>query len=202
MAKAVAMAFDITGWDVVTPGRDQLDVTRPEAVNAYFKDRPVDLLVCAAGVTLDAPLARYTSEMWDQVMATNFQGAADCVDAVLPGMIGRQKGHVLLISSYSALHPPSGQIAYATAKAALLGLTTSLARQHGANGIRINAVLPGFMDTPMTSAVTAGRRTEVLTSHVLGCLNTPQAVGKFIRFLEEELPFTSGQIFQLDSRIS
>ena len=202
MAKAVASAFETVGWKVAAPGKDELDVTCKEAIRTFFESRPVDLLVCAAGLALDAPLIRYASEAWETVMTVNFQGAADCAAAVLPGMVGRRTGHIVFVSSYSALHPPVGQVAYSTAKAALLGLTFAMAREHGSNGIRVNAILPGFLDTRMTEQVSPARKEEVLSAHVLDHFNTPEAVGRFVRFLEENLPFTSGQIFQLDSRIS
>jgi len=84
----------------------------------------------------------------------------------------------------------------------LLGLTRALAAAHGARGIRVNAILPGFLDTRMTREVTARRREAVLGEHTLGCFNTPAAVAGFIRFLHEHLPHTSGQVFQLDSRLA
>jgi 3-oxoacyl-[acyl-carrier protein] reductase len=130
----------------------------------------------------------------------NYQAAAACAAAALPSMIGRGCGHLIFISSHSALHPPVGQLPYATAKAALLGLTASLARINGLHGIRVNAILPGFLETPMTESVSGKRKTGILGQHALGRFNTPDTVAKFIRHLHEDLPHTSGQIFQLDSR--
>jgi 3-oxoacyl-[acyl-carrier protein] reductase len=112
----------------------------------------------------------------------------------------RSAGHIIFISSQSAIHPPPGQAAYAAAKAALLGLATELACRHGPAGIRINTVLPGFLETRMTAPVSAARKAEVLAGHVLGRFNTCEAVGRFIRFLHQDLPHTSGQVFQLDNR--
>ena len=161
----------------------------------------VDLLVCAAGTIRDLPLARMEESSWDEVFAVNFKGSAACAAAVLPGMIARGRGHIVFISSYSALHPQVGQAAYATAKAALLGLTASLALENGHHGIRVNAILPGFMETNMTSTVSSRRKAEILGDHSLGRFNTPNAVAHFIRYLHEHLPETSGQVFQLDSRL-
>jgi 3-oxoacyl-[acyl-carrier protein] reductase len=178
----------------------ELDVADREAVNGYFENRPIDLLICAAGVTADAPLPRLSEESWDQTFAVNYQGAANCAAATLPMMLHQRSGHVIFISSHSALHPPKGQAAYATAKAALIGLSTSLAQQYGRHNIRVNALLPGFIETRMTAAVTESRKTRVLADHALGRLNDVEAVAKFIAFLHEHLPNTSGQVFQLDSR--
>jgi 3-oxoacyl-[acyl-carrier protein] reductase len=139
---------------------------------------------------------------WDEVFAVNFQGAIDCAAEVLPEMIRQGHGHVVFISSYSALHPAVGQAAYAASKAALLGLTADLAARHGSSNIRVNAILPGFIETGMTETVSARRKTEILADHSLNRFNTLAAVAKFIRHLHEDLPHTSGQVFQLDSRIS
>lgn len=135
-------------------------------------------------------------------MAVNYAGAVACAEAVLPGMVARGRGHLVFISSFAAIQPPVGLAAYATAKAALLGLTRDLAARHGRDGIRVNVVLPGFLETQMTANVTAKRRAEVISEHLLGALNTPQAVAEFIHFLHHRLPHTSGQSFQLDSRLA
>lgn len=179
-----------------------MDVRDVVAVKASLRALPVDLLVCAAGVTGDTPLLKYDEGLWDEIMAVNYHGAANCVDAVLPGMVRSGKGHIVFISSHSALHPPAGQAAYASAKAALLGLSRSIAERYGRIGIRSNVVLPGFLETRMTDKVTAVRKAKVLEAHAMGKFNTPERVAKFIRFLHEELPQTSGQVFQLDSRVS
>lgn len=184
----------------MAPGHSELDVTDPVAIQSCCGTRPIDLLVCAAGITRDVLLMGMEENQWDEVFAVNFQGAANCAASVLPGMIERGRGHIVFVSSYSALHPPSGQAAYGAAKAALLGLVASLAARHGASNVRVNAILPGFMETRMTQAVPEPRKTQILKNHTLGRFNTPDAVAKFIRHLHEDLPHTSGQVFQLDSR--
>jgi 3-oxoacyl-[acyl-carrier protein] reductase len=200
LGRAIANALQPPGWTVAAPGSAGLDVRNPEALRRFFEERPVDLLVCAAGITRDSPLARLSSLAWDESWAVNFQGARDCAYAVIPGMISRGLGHIVFISSFSALHPPVGQAAYAAAKSALLGLTRDLAARHGPSNIRVNCVLPGFLDTRMTEAVTEIRRADILTAHSLGRLNTCDRAAAFIHFLHHELPHTSGQVFQLDSR--
>ncbi|MCF7676250.1 MAG: SDR family oxidoreductase [Akkermansiaceae bacterium] len=201
LGSAIAEAFRNPQWNIAAPGRRELDVADPAAIAAFFSNLPVDLLVCAAGLTGEQPLARLPESIWDEVLAVNFTGAAACARAVLPGMIARGSGHLLFVSSFSALHPPPGLTAYATAKAALLGLTRDLAARHGAQGVRVNAILPGFLETRMTREVTSRRRAAVLAEHTLGAFNTPQAAAGFIHFLHHHLPHTSGQHFQLDSRL-
>lgn len=200
LANAMAETLAAGGYQVHAPGRQALDVTSPASVRDFLENRPVDLLVCCAGMTADALLAQMSSSAWNALWETNYVGARACATAVLPGMIARKSGHIIFVSSRSAIHPPAGQAAYAAAKAALLGLTTDLATRHGASGIRVNAILPGFLETGMTRAVPEKRRVKVLSDHALGRFNTPQAVAGFLRYLDEHLPWTSGQVFQLDSR--
>jgi 3-oxoacyl-[acyl-carrier protein] reductase len=201
LGQAVARALQDPGWEILTPGRLELDVRDSGAISLYFQHHAPELLVCAAGRVRDAPIARISEQDWDELMAVNFTAAAACARAVLPGMVGRNRGHILFVSSFSALHPPAGQLGYATAKAALLGLTAELAVRHGPDNVRVNCILPGFMDTPMTAAVSAQRRQKILAAHALSRLNTVTEVAKFIRHLHHELPHTSGQVFQLDSRV-
>lgn len=202
LGSAIARALQEPGWDISAPGSTELDVRDEAAVRAYFQQRQVDLLVCAAGITRDAPLARLAESAWDETWAVNFKGASLCADAVLPGMRMRKNGHLVFISSFSAINPPPGQVSYAASKAALLGLVRDLAERHGRDNIRVNAVLPGFMETRMTESVTERRREEVRAAHALGRFNTCDEAAGFIRFLHHAMPHTSGQVFQLDSRIS
>ena len=200
LGQAIAAAFVGPDWEIDAPGRSRLDVTDGTAIKRYFFGRQVDLLVCAAGITRDARLSGITELAWDDLVATNFGGAASCAAAAIAGMLERQTGHIIFISSNSAVHPPIGQVPYATAKASLLGLTRSLSSRLGSRGIRVNAILPGFLETGMTESVTATRRRQILADHQLGRFNTPAAVAGFIHFLHHQLRHTSGQVFQLDSR--
>lgn len=201
LGRAIATAIQAAPWNIATPDRNELDVRDKTAVYRYFARRPVDLLVAAAGMIRDAPLARLTEAAWDETWEVNFNGAAWCADAVLPHMLAQGRGHIILISSFSALHPPVGQAAYAAAKAALLGLVVDLATRHGRSNIRVNAVLPGFLATRMTEAVSESRRAQIGAAHTLGRFNTCRETANFIRFLHHALPHTSGQVFQLDSRV-
>lgn len=200
LARALATQLTADGLQVDAPGRRQLDVTDPQAVAQYFNMREVDLLICNAGITRDHNLARLTESDWNEVMQVNLHGVVQCIRAALPGFIQKGGGHIVLISSYSALHPPIGQAAYATAKASLLGLMNELSAELGENHIRINTILPGFLDTRMTSSVSEERKQQVIAQHALKRLNTSTRVAAFISFLHREMVHTSGQVFQLDSR--
>lgn len=201
LAEAVAQALQDPAWEILAPGRSALDVRDQHAISRYFQQYKPELLVCAAGIINDTPIIKTTEQDWDEVFAVNFTAAAACARAVLPGMSARERGHIIFISSFSALHPPAGQLAYATAKAALLGLMATLATHHGPNNIRVNCILPGFLETRMTVGLSTRRQQEILAAHALQRYNTVAQVGNFIRYLHHELPHTSGQVFQLDSRV-
>lgn len=200
LGSAIATGFLDSGWQVEAPGSADLDLRDPEAIRTYFNGKEVDLLVCAAGITRDAPLLKASETDWADVLRVNYEAARECADCVIPRMASAGAGHVIFVSSHSAIHPPSCQISYATAKAGLLGLTEDLAARWGSSNVRVNAILPGFLETPMTSGVGETRRRQVENDHHLGRFNTVREVAAFIRFLDEKLPHTSGQVFQLDSR--
>lgn len=202
LAQAISSEFIKASWSVEAPGRDELDVSDQSSITSYLSNREVDLLVCAAGTTRDGPLIGLSERSWDEVIDTNLDGPARCVKAVIKGMLRRKKGHIVLITSFSAIHPPKGQAAYAASKAGLIGFSKALAKEVGPIGIRVNAVLPGFIETPMTCKLSTERIEEIRNEHVLGNFNTPDRVARFIRILEEDLPHTSGQVFQLDSRVA
>lgn len=201
LGRAFADAFAGAGLPVLAPGRNELDVTDPERVGDFFRSHEPELLVCNAGLVRDAPLARLDEPAWDEVIAVNLRGAARCAAAVSRTMARRRRGHIVFISSYSALHPPAGQAAYAAAKAGVIGLAKSLARELGPAGVRVNTILPGFLETSMTTGLSVERREQVRGDHALGHFNTPEAVAAFLVHLHRHLPHTSGQVFQLDSRI-
>ena len=200
LGSAIAARLGRHGGKVHALSSTDLDVTDRDAVCRWFDGRNVDLLVCAAGIARDTPVARMSESDWDRVWSVCFEGARSCAMAAGAAMRKQGGGHVIFVSSRSALHPPAGQAAYAAAKAQLLGLTAELACRWGDSNIRVNAILPGFLETPMTCDVGPKRRSEVLSDHALGRFNTCERAAAFIDFLHHEMPHTSGQVFQLDSR--
>ncbi len=201
LARSIAAAFGSAGDEAFAPGREELDVTDPASVDRWFKARGIpDLLVANAGIAEDRLLARTDEAAWDRQLEANLHGAWRCAKAATRGMIRRRSGHLVFIASHAARHPTAGQAAYAAAKAGLLGLTRSLARELGPAGIRVNALLPGFLETRMTAGVADSRRDTVRDAHSLGRFNTPEATAAFLVHLHHHLPHTSGQVFQLDSR--
>ena len=202
LGKVLTEAFLQQNLHVTSPGHEELDVTSPESVKSAFKKAgDIDLLICNAGLTIDKPLAKMTEQDWNQVMEVNLRGAFLCAREASRNMVKQRIGHIIFISSFSALSPPAGQANYAAAKAGLLGIMKSMAKELGPRNVRVNAVIPGFMETAMTDQLSDKIKTAALNKHSLGRLNTPEAVAEFIICLHQKMPHTSGQVFNLDSRI-
>jgi 3-oxoacyl-[acyl-carrier protein] reductase len=201
LATSLADAFRETGAEVFSPGRDELDVRSSADADRYFERfERIDVLINNAGITGDRLFARLEEADWDAVLETNLKGAFLCSRAAAKRMIKQRDGSIVQIGSYSALHPPVGQTAYAASKAGLIGFTKSLAKELGTRNIRVNCVLPGFLETRMTAALSDEARTAALARHALGRFNTVEDAARFVRTLCA-LPHVSGQVFQLDSRV-
>lgn len=199
---ACRQEFESLGWEVLAPARAELDVSDSAAVDRYIADAgEVDLLVCAAGSIDDALLLKLQPEAWERVVDTHLKGAFRCARALSRGMLRRRSGHVIFIGSYSGFHPPAGQAHYAAAKAGLSGMMQSLAQEWGGRGVRTNLIVPGFLETKMTADLPAAVKQASLEKHCLGEFNSAEKVAKFIAFLHAQMTATSGQTFNLDSRV-
>lgn len=161
----------------------------------------LDALINNAGITANQPAWQTGDADWDRVLAVNLKGAFLCAQAVLPTMLRQRDGHIISLASFAARVGARGQASYAAAKAGVIGLTASLAREVGSRNIRVNAVLPGVLPTPMTQGLPADTRAAFARANALGRLNSIAEVARFIVFLAG-LQNVSGQCFQLDSRIA
>ena len=159
----------------------------------------IDILVNNAGVSRDTLILRMSDEDWDQVMATNLRGAFLCIRAVLRTMMRQRWGRIINISSVSGLAGNAGQANYAAAKAGLIGLTKTTAREMGSRSITVNAVAPGFIDTDMTKPLPEALRQEALKRIVLGRTGTPEDVAAAVAFLaSDEASYITGQVLIVD----
>ena len=161
----------------------------------------IDVLVNNAGLTADHPLWLISEPDWDRVLEVNLKGAGLCAQAVLPAMVKQQDGQIINISSFSGRVGARGQANYAAAKAGLIALTQSLAREAGPANVRVNAVLPGVLPTPMTAGLDRKTLGAYAQANALGRLNTVAEAARCVVFLAG-LENVSGQVWQLDSRIA
>lgn len=200
LARALQTAFTRQGDDVRAPGRKELDVRDEKQVQAYFGAlSSLDVLVANAGISRDSTLGQITDADLANVLETNLRGVFLSVRAALKIMLPQRDGHLLLIGS-RAMRGLRGGTAYAASKAALVSFSQSVAKEYGGRNIRCNVILPGFLETKMTAALTPQRLEQVRADHALGRFNTPENAARAIAFLAR-LDHVSGQVFTLDSRI-
>jgi 3-oxoacyl-[acyl-carrier protein] reductase len=219
LGRAFVTEFLAQGWRVVAGFHREnahaktdrlwplrLDVTSRENVEEGIACvtsgwQRIDLLINNAGNTADALVGQLTDDDWRRVLDVHLKGAFLCSQAVLRPMLKQRDGHILNVASFSARTGNRGQANYAAAKAGLLGLTTSLAKEVGSRNVRVNAILPGVLPTPMTASLTPEQLETFATANALGRLNDPAEVARFAAFLAGTQNI-SGQVFQLDSRIA
>jgi NAD(P)-dependent dehydrogenase (short-subunit alcohol dehydrogenase family) len=176
------------------------DVTRSDEVRAAVEQAaralgPIDVLVNNAGLAWQATFLEMPEQDWDRMLAVHLKGAYNCTRAVLPGMLERRWGRIVSLSSIAGLGGTGRSVAYATAKAALIGFTKSLAREVAPHGITVNAVAPGFIATPMTSTWPADRRARVAEETPVRREGAPEDIAHAIAYLaSEEASFVTGQI--------
>jgi 3-oxoacyl-[acyl-carrier protein] reductase len=160
---------------------------------------PIDILVNNAGITRDGLLLVMAESDWDAVLAVNLKGAFLMSKAVLRGMIKRRRGSIVSISSVVGRRGNAGQANYSAAKAGLIGLTKSLAREVASRNVRVNAVAPGYIETEMTAALDETARNAIISQIPLGRIGTPQGVAEAVAFLAgDSASFITGAVLAVD----
>ncbi len=160
---------------------------------------PLDALVLNAGITRDGLFMRMSAEDWCAVIDTNLTGAFFVSRATVRGMLRRRSGTIVAVSSVVGLIGNPGQANYAAAKAGLVGMVKSLAKEVGPRGIRVNAVAPGYIATDMTASLSDEQREHVRTGTPLGRLGTPEDVSGVVAFLcSPESAFITGTVIRVD----
>jgi 3-oxoacyl-[acyl-carrier protein] reductase len=160
---------------------------------------PVDILVNNAGITRDGLALTMSENDWDVVLSVNLKGAFLMSKAVLRGMIKRRHGSIVNISSVVGRRGNAGQINYSSAKAGLLGLTKSLAKEVASRNVRVNAVAPGYIETDMTAALDESARSALIAQIPLGRIGTPQCIADAVAFLAgDSASFITGAVLAVD----
>ena len=154
----------------------------------------IDILINNAGQTKDGLIMRMSEEQWDSIIDNNLKSAFNFTHAVVPSMARRRTGSIINISSVVGVNGNAGQCNYAASKAALLGLTKSIAKEMGPRGIRCNAIAPGFIATDMTDKLSEELRTKLVETIPLRRGGTPEDVANVALFLASDLAsYVNGQ---------
>ena len=182
----------------------QLDVADGAAVDAAIKDLTkrlgsLHILVNNAGIARDQLLLRVKQEEIDATFATNVAGTIHCAKAAIRPMMRAKAGRIINLSSVVAETGNPGQAVYSASKAAILGLTKTLAREYASRGITVNAVAPGYIDTDMTSSLSDEIKEGIVSSTPLGRVGRPEEVAAAVLFLaSDEAGYVTGQTIRVN----
>ena len=185
-----------------------LDISSQESVKEGFGQvlaakGGVDVLVNNAGITRDQLTMKMTDEEWDKVLAIDLKSVFLCTRAVLRPMLKQRSGRIISMSSVVGIIGNAGQANYAAAKAGIIGFTKTIAKEVASRGITVNAVAPGFIDTPMTQVLPEERKQALMANIPLGYLGTPRDIADTVAFLaSEEARYITGQVISVDGGIS
>jgi len=182
----------------------QADISKPDQVEAMVKELMaryswIDILVNNAGITRDGLLLRMKDEDWSQVIDTNLTGVFNCCRAVAKPMMKQRSGRIINISSVVGLMGNAGQVNYAAAKAGLIGLTKSLAKELASRAIMVNAVAPGYITTDMTEQIAEETKRQLAERIPAGRLGNPEDVANLVLFLAGDgASYITGQVIAVD----
>lgn len=159
----------------------------------------LDILVNNAGITRDQVLLRMKEEDWDLVLAVNLKGAFHLTKAALRTFLKQRGGKIVNIASVTGQMGNAGQANYAASKAGLIGFTKSIAREYASRNIQVNAVAPGFVDTPMSQAIPAKERDFLIKQIPMERLGKPEDVAEAVLFLASPAAdYITGQVLNVN----
>ncbi len=194
--------------DIVAKGGEafamRMDVSNAEQVKAGFKQvvekfGRLDILVNNAAITRDGLAVRMKADDWDAVIRTNLTGAHLCIQQALPTMMKARAGRIINIASVVAQMGNAGQANYVAAKAGLIGLTKAIAMEIASRNITVNAVAPGFIETPMTDVLGDKVKDDLKTRIPLGRMGSARDVAAAIVFLaSDEAAYITGHVLDVN----
>ena len=163
----------------------------------------IDILVNNAGIASQGSVTDLPEEDWDRVMEVNIKGAYLCSRAAIPQMKEVGAGSIICVSSASGVIGQRDQVAYNVSKHALIGLVRCMALDHAAEGIRVNAVCPGVMNTPMLEALSDAQLADLYAMHPIGRIAEASEIAQTVLHLAgDEASFTTGAVFLVDGGLT
>jgi 3-oxoacyl-[acyl-carrier protein] reductase len=200
-AKETQSAVEAAGSEALAIQASVADTADVDRAFGEIEDTlgPVEILVNNAGITADGLVARMTDEQWDSVLRTNLTGAFHTIRRATPKMMRARFGRIVNVSSVSGQAGQAGQANYSAAKAGLLGLSRSVARELAPRGITCNVVAPGPIVTAMTEALPDDWRAWATQTVPLGRLGAPEEVGAVVAFLcSDPAGYVTGALVPVD----
>jgi NAD(P)-dependent dehydrogenase (short-subunit alcohol dehydrogenase family) len=199
---AIRTVFENNGAHVVAPERKELDLTVPGSVKNYLSrnERDFDIVVNCAGINILSSFEELDLDEMHQVFQTNFFGAVELLQGIIPGMKEHRYGRVVNIESIYALVSREKRLSYAASKSALSALTRTLAVEYGKYSVLVNAVLPGYVLTEMTQKNLAPQDIDEICKRIpLGRLAEPGEIAKLVMFLcSDQNTYITGQLIVAD----
>jgi 3-oxoacyl-[acyl-carrier protein] reductase len=199
---AIAGRLEADGWDVARLGRADADVSDRDAVMAAFarvrvSRGPILALINNAGIRADGLAISMDHDDWSSVLDTNLTGAFNCTKAALPDMLKARFGRIVNVSSVVAERANPGQANYVAAKAGLLGLTRTVAREMARKGVTCNAITPGLIATDMTAGLS--QNGDLAGAIPAGRVGQPEEVASAVSFLvSDEAAYVNGATLSVD----
>ncbi len=181
-----------------------VDVTDVEAVQEMVEQTvatwgKIDILVNNAGITKDNLVMRMKTDEWEAVLKTNLDGAFYCIRAVLPTMVRQRYGRIINIASVVAQAGNVGQANYIASKAGIIGLTKAVAAEVARRNITVNAIAPGFINTPMTEGLPPEVKEKMLSMIPMGRMGTDSEVAQGVLFLASpETSYITGHVLNIN----
>ena len=201
LAEAVRAEIEAKGRKCLSFQVDVADAARVDEMVAKTLQTfaTIDILVNNAGITRDNLFMRMKHEEWSEVMRVNLDGMFNVTRAVIKTMMKQRRGRIINISSVVGFSGNAGQVNYASAKAAALGFTKSIAKELGSRNITCNAVAPGFIDTDMTRELNDAQRKAILDQIPLGRMGTAEEIAKVVRFLaSDDASYINGDVIHVN----
>ncbi|WP_100404513.1 3-oxoacyl-[acyl-carrier-protein] reductase [Bacillus solitudinis] len=175
---------------------DQVQTLVKETMDAFNR---IDILINNAGITRDNLIMRMKEEEWDDVINTNLKGVFNCSKAVTRQMMKQRYGRIINIASVVGVLGNAGQANYVAAKAGVIGLTKTMARELANRNIHVNAVAPGFIETDMTDELNDDMKVQLLGQIPLATLGKPENIATVVRFLvSSDADYMTGQTLHVD----